>query len=155
MTTDLAKAQQWLESCTEVSGLEGIVVKPMHQPYKPEYRGWYKLRRRDTTEAIIGAITGTLIRPHLLLLGRNDKAGHLHPVGRTAPLRPDAHAVRLGPHRHPRRLHARPRPGRTHTDRHLRPYGLTTRNDTTLRRSAHEKNAARLLLLGEDIAVEC
>ncbi|MFD0723206.1 ATP-dependent DNA ligase [Streptomyces globosus] len=90
MTTDLVKAQQWLESWTEVSGLEGIVVKPMHQPYRPGYRGWYKLRRRDTTEAIIGALTGTLVRPHLLLLGRNDQAGHLHPVGRTAPLRPDA-----------------------------------------------------------------
>ncbi|MFJ2825922.1 hypothetical protein ACIO7M_33175 [Streptomyces toxytricini] len=112
ITTDLLKAQQWLESWIEISGLEGIVVKPVHQPYRPEYRGWYILRRRDTTEAIIGALSGTLVRPHLLLLGRNDQAGHLHPVGRTAPLlgaprrrqpgrsRPgtslDGHAVRRG-----------------------------------------------------------
>ncbi|MDX3536839.1 ATP-dependent DNA ligase [Streptomyces sp. MB09-01] len=90
MTTDLIKAQQWLESWTEISGVEGIVVKAMNQPYLPGHRGWYKLRRRDTTEAIIGAVTGTLIRPQLLLLGRRDETGLLQPVGRTAPLRPEA-----------------------------------------------------------------
>ncbi|MFD8289493.1 hypothetical protein ACFV2B_14925 [Streptomyces lavendulae] len=48
-----------------------------------------KVRRRDTTEAIIGAITGTLARPQLLVLGRHDETGRLRAVGRTAPLRPD------------------------------------------------------------------
>ncbi|MEU5147675.1 ATP-dependent DNA ligase [Streptomyces yangpuensis] len=90
MTTDLLKAEQWLESWTDIPGLEGIVVKAMNQPYRPGHRGWYKLRRRDTTEAIIGAITGTLIRPQLLLLGRRDLGGVLRPTGRTAPLRPEA-----------------------------------------------------------------
>ncbi|WP_328930085.1 ATP-dependent DNA ligase [Streptomyces sp. NBC_00190] len=90
MTTDLVKAQEWLESWTEVSGVEGIVVKAVNQPYRTGYRGWYKLRRRDTTEAIIGAITGTLTRPQLLLLGRHDPHDHLRPIGRTAPLRPEA-----------------------------------------------------------------
>ncbi|MGW7348739.1 hypothetical protein [Streptomyces sp. NPDC054854] len=33
-----------------------------------------KVRRRDTREAIIGAITGALIRPQLLVLGRHDVA---------------------------------------------------------------------------------
>ncbi|WP_405533742.1 ATP-dependent DNA ligase (plasmid) [Streptomyces avidinii] len=87
MTTDLIKAQQWLESWTEISGVEGIVVKAMNQPYRPGHRGWYKLRRRNTTEAIIGAITGTVIRPQLLLLGRRDAYGDLRTIGRTAPLR--------------------------------------------------------------------
>ncbi|WP_405681530.1 hypothetical protein OG239_03195 [Streptomyces sp. NBC_00868] len=50
----------------------------------------YKIRRRDTTEAIIGAITGTLARPQLLVLGRYDHHGRLRAVGRTVPLRPDA-----------------------------------------------------------------
>ncbi|MER7736635.1 hypothetical protein ABTX80_37765 [Streptomyces erythrochromogenes] len=72
MTRDLLKAEQWLESWTEIPGLEGIVVKAMNQPSRPGHRGWYKLCRRDTTKAIIGAITGTLIRPQLLLLGRHD-----------------------------------------------------------------------------------
>ncbi|MFD7261698.1 hypothetical protein [Streptomyces sp. NPDC059874] len=44
MTTDLLKAQQWLESWTEIPGVEGIVVKAMNQPYRPGPRGWYKLR---------------------------------------------------------------------------------------------------------------
>ncbi|WP_037634646.1 ATP-dependent DNA ligase [Streptomyces katrae] len=90
MTTDLIKAQKWLESCTDVAGMEGIVVKAMDDPYRTGYRGWYKLRRRDTTEAVIGAITGALTRPRFLLLGRHDPCGHLQPMGRTAPLRPEA-----------------------------------------------------------------
>ncbi|MCX4960047.1 hypothetical protein [Streptomyces virginiae] len=49
-----------------------------------------KIRRRDTTEAIVGAITGTLTRPGLLVLGRHDETGRLRAVGRTIPLRPDA-----------------------------------------------------------------
>ncbi|MFE5491379.1 ATP-dependent DNA ligase [Streptomyces virginiae] len=90
MTTDLLKAEQWLESWTQITGLEGLVVKAMNQPYQPGWRGWYELRHRDTTEAIIGAITGTPTRPQLLLLGRRDAHGILRPTGRTAPLRPEA-----------------------------------------------------------------
>ncbi|MEV0992625.1 hypothetical protein [Streptomyces sp. NPDC049949] len=57
----------------------------------PGYRGWTKIRRRDTTEMIVGAITGTLTRPQLLVLDRHDQTGRrLRPVGRTVPLRPDA-----------------------------------------------------------------
>ncbi|WP_331747292.1 hypothetical protein OG365_40195 (plasmid) [Streptomyces sp. NBC_00853] len=48
-----------------------------------------KIRHRDTTEAVIGAITCTLIRPQLLVLGRHDGAGGLRAVGRTVPLRPE------------------------------------------------------------------
>ncbi|WP_374771739.1 hypothetical protein OG756_41305 [Streptomyces sp. NBC_01310] len=66
----------------------------MNQRYLPGSRAWYKIRRRDTTEAIIGAITGTLARPQLLVLGRYDHHGRLSAVGRTVPLRPDvAHQV--------------------------------------------------------------
>ncbi|WP_405533821.1 ATP-dependent DNA ligase (plasmid) [Streptomyces avidinii] len=89
-TTDLARAREWLESWTDVSGVEGILVKPLNGRYLPGYRGWTKIRRRDTTEAIVGAITGTLTRPQLLVLGRHDHDGRLRAVGRTVPLRPDA-----------------------------------------------------------------
>ncbi|MGW5348364.1 ATP-dependent DNA ligase [Streptomyces sp. NPDC004050] len=68
MTTDLAKAREWLETWTDVSGVEGILVKGMNQRYLSGSRAWYKIRRRDTTEAIIGAITGTLARPQLLVV---------------------------------------------------------------------------------------
>ncbi|MER6317022.1 ATP-dependent DNA ligase [Streptomyces sp. NPDC001581] len=90
MTTNLAKAREWLESWTDVSGVEGILIKSMSQRYLPGYRGWTKIRRRDTTETIVGAITGTLTRPQLLVLGRHDQDGRLRAVGRTVPLRPDA-----------------------------------------------------------------
>ncbi|MFG2484996.1 ATP-dependent DNA ligase [Streptomyces virginiae] len=90
MTTDLAEAREWLESWTDVSGVEGILVKPLNGRYLTGYRGWTKIRRRDTTEAIVGAITGTLTRPQLLVLGRHDTGGRLRAVGRTVPLRPEA-----------------------------------------------------------------
>ncbi|MFE5560255.1 ATP-dependent DNA ligase [Streptomyces sp. NPDC056544] len=89
MTTDLAKAREWLVTWTDVSGVEGILIKGMNQRYLPNHRGWTKIRRRDTTEAVLGAITGTLIRPQLLVLGRYDGAGRLRAVGRTVPLRPE------------------------------------------------------------------
>ncbi|MFB7649317.1 ATP-dependent DNA ligase [Streptomyces sp. NPDC056084] len=90
MTTDLATAREWLETWTDVSGVEGLVAKGMNQRYLPGHRGWTKIRRRDTTEAIIGAITGTLARPQLLILGRYDDHGRFRMVGRTVTLRPDA-----------------------------------------------------------------
>lgn len=91
MTTDPAKAREWLESWTEVSGVEGIVVKPLTSRYMPGHRGaWTKVRRRDTTEVIIGAVTGTLTRPQILVLGRHDHTGRLRAVGRTVPLRTQA-----------------------------------------------------------------
>ncbi|MBT1187245.1 ATP-dependent DNA ligase [Streptomyces sp. CJ_13] len=89
MTTDVAKAREWLENWTDVSGVEGLVVKAMGQRYVTGARAWTKVRRRDTTEAVIGAVTGTLTRPQLLVLGRHDEAGRLRAVGRTVPLRPE------------------------------------------------------------------
>lgn len=90
MTTDPATAREWLEEWTDVSGVEGLVVKKMNQRYLPGSRGWTKIRSRDSTEAIIGAITGTLTRPQFLVLGRHDATGRLRPICRTVPLRPDA-----------------------------------------------------------------
>lgn len=40
MTTDLAKAREGLQTWTDVSGVEGIVVKPLTSRYLPAYRGW-------------------------------------------------------------------------------------------------------------------
>ncbi|MFJ8143339.1 hypothetical protein [Streptomyces sp. NPDC096013] len=41
---------------------------------------------RETTEAIVGAVTGSLTAPSSLLLGRYDDQGHLEYVGRTTTL---------------------------------------------------------------------
>lgn len=46
-------------------------------------RGWLKVRARESTEAVIGAITGTLGRPRLLVLGRYDSERRLRHVGKT------------------------------------------------------------------------
>ncbi|MFF9984621.1 ATP-dependent DNA ligase [Streptomyces erythrochromogenes] len=43
-TTDLAKAREWLQSWTDVSGVEGILIKPLNSRYLPGYRGWTKIR---------------------------------------------------------------------------------------------------------------
>ncbi len=89
-TTDAATAQEWLTSWTRVPGVEGLVIRGSGQKYLPGARALYKVRRRDTTEAVIGAITGTMRRPQTLVLGRFDEAGSLRAVGRSVPLSPDA-----------------------------------------------------------------
>ncbi|MEU3721508.1 ATP-dependent DNA ligase [Streptomyces sp. NPDC031705] len=89
MTTDMAMAADWLDSWTDVAGLEGVVAKPMGAPYQSGRRAWTKIKRRDTTETIVGAITGKLARPQLLALGCYDHEGRLRTVGRTVTLRPE------------------------------------------------------------------
>ncbi|MFE1873839.1 hypothetical protein ACFW9N_23600 [Streptomyces sp. NPDC059496] len=65
------------------------MFKSLTSRYLNGCRGWTKIRRRDGTETIAGAIS-TLTRPQLLVLGRHDQDGRLRTVGRTVPLRPDA-----------------------------------------------------------------
>ncbi|MFI6039258.1 hypothetical protein ACIBBD_35075 [Streptomyces sp. NPDC051315] len=66
------------------------MIRGSGQRYLPGVRALYKVRRRDTTEAVVGAITGTVRRPQTLVLGRLDQTGTLRLVGRSTPLRPDA-----------------------------------------------------------------
>ncbi|MFB7896145.1 ATP-dependent DNA ligase [Streptomyces xiamenensis] len=83
-SSDPADALQWLD--WSVSGIEGLVFKRLDQSYLPGRRGWLKWRLRQSTEAIIGAVTGPPARPATALLGRLDPAGRLHFVGRTTTL---------------------------------------------------------------------
>ncbi|MFD7079060.1 hypothetical protein [Streptomyces sp. NPDC059918] len=39
MTTDLATAREWLQAWTGVSGVEGLVVKPLTSKYLPNTLG--------------------------------------------------------------------------------------------------------------------
>lgn len=41
-------AREWLETWTDVTGVEGILIK-MNQHYLQNHRGWTKIRRRDAT----------------------------------------------------------------------------------------------------------
>ncbi|GAA4758157.1 ATP-dependent DNA ligase [Actinomycetospora chibensis] len=83
MTTDPEAAGAWLRD--QPPGIEGVVAKRRDQRYRPGARSWQKLRARDTAEAVIGGIFGTLEHPEALVLGRY-RGGRLRVVGRTSPL---------------------------------------------------------------------
>ncbi|MBV2363360.1 ATP-dependent DNA ligase [Streptomonospora nanhaiensis] len=85
-TASLEVARQWYEEMPAV-GVEGLVVKDGRAPYRPGRREWQKYKRRVTTEAVVGGVTGSPEHPGQLVLGRRDSAtGELRIVGRTAEL---------------------------------------------------------------------
>jgi ATP-dependent DNA ligase len=83
-TTDPARARE-LREWTR-AGLEGLCFKWLDEPYRGSARLWRKYKVRVTTEAVVGAITGSLAVPRTVLLGRYDQAGRLQYVGRTTTL---------------------------------------------------------------------
>ena len=83
MTTDPRAASAWLRD--QPPGIEGVVAKRRDQCYRPGARSWQKLRARDSAEAVIGGVFGTIERPEALVLGRY-RGGRLRVVGRTSPL---------------------------------------------------------------------
>ncbi|MFI1443215.1 ATP-dependent DNA ligase [Streptomyces fructofermentans] len=87
-TTDQTDVTEWL-TWTAV-GMEGIVFKRLDDTYRPGTRGWLKYKPRETTEAIVGAISGTVTAPRTLLLARYDADGRLQYLGRTSTLPHDA-----------------------------------------------------------------
>ncbi|MET7458302.1 ATP-dependent DNA ligase [Streptomyces sp. NPDC005574] len=97
-TTDPDTARQWLD--WTAAGLEGLVFKHLQAPYRPGTRGWSKYKVRITTEAIVGAVTGTLAAPRTLLLGRYDDTGRLQYIGRTSTLSATT-AANVTPHLSP------------------------------------------------------
>ncbi|MEU8075929.1 ATP-dependent DNA ligase [Catellatospora citrea] len=107
-TDSIEQAQDWMRDAA-AAGVEGLVIKDSNGIYRPGYRGWQKLRRYDTTEAIIAGITTTGAGPHTVLLGRYDTKGTLRYIGRTVPL--DARQRRdLAQQALPQRRGAQPHP---------------------------------------------
>ncbi|WP_328474210.1 ATP-dependent DNA ligase [Actinoplanes sp. NBC_00393] len=84
-TRDPGEARRWFGDYT-ATGAEGLVIKDLSSRYRAKGRGWWKWRHRNTTEAIIGGVQGTLREPTALLLGRRAPDGRLHYVGHTVPL---------------------------------------------------------------------
>lgn len=82
-TTDPAVAEQWLG--WTAAGLEGLCFKRLDESYRP-VRSWKKYKVRVTTEAIVGAVTGSLAAPRTVLLGRYDRTGRLQYTGRSTTL---------------------------------------------------------------------
>jgi ATP-dependent DNA ligase len=83
-TTDPDTVREWLSWASV--GMEGVVFKRLTDAYEPSVRGWQKYKVRETSEAIVGAVTGSLTQPRTLLLGRYDAEGRLEYVGRTTTL---------------------------------------------------------------------
>ncbi|MET7887824.1 ATP-dependent DNA ligase [Streptomyces avermitilis] len=83
-TTDPETATEWLS--WSAVGMEGLCFKRLDDRYRPAVRGWQKYKVRETSEAIVGAVTGTLTAPRSLLLGRYDTDRRLQYTGRTTTL---------------------------------------------------------------------
>ncbi|MFD9195456.1 ATP-dependent DNA ligase [Streptomyces phaeochromogenes] len=83
-TTEADVVREWLTWASV--GMEGVVFKRLDDAYRPSVRGWQKYKVRETSEAIVGAITGSLAVPRTLLLGRYDTEGRFQYVGRTTTL---------------------------------------------------------------------
>ncbi|MDX3314528.1 ATP-dependent DNA ligase [Streptomyces sp. NPDC054884] len=98
-TTDPALAREWLE--WTAAGVAGLCFKRLEESYRGGVGSWRKYKVRVTTEAVIGAVTGSLAAPRTLLLGRYDRAGRLRYVGRSTTL--SRAAGRLWPTSWPRR----------------------------------------------------
>lgn len=82
---DVGEARLWFEVLV-AQGIEGLVVKAAADPYHEGRRGWWKVKHRTTTEAIVGGVTGRIEAPRTLLLGRYDRHGRLRVVARSTPL---------------------------------------------------------------------
>jgi ATP-dependent DNA ligase len=82
-------AATWLRDYTAAQvGVEGLVIKGLAQPYRPDNRAWLKVKSRTSEEAIVGAVTGTLARPERLILALPGPGDELVVAGGTGPLRP-------------------------------------------------------------------
>lgn len=82
-TTDRAQALIWFEELHH-AGLEGLVVKGAAQSYQP-VRQWVKVKRRESFDAVCGAVIGPLEQPQYIVPGLPVE-GRLRIVGRSTSL---------------------------------------------------------------------
>ncbi|WP_431046757.1 ATP-dependent DNA ligase [Streptomyces sp. P1-3] len=81
-TTDAGLAQEWFERF-EGAGLDGVVAKPLDQPYQPDARVMYKIKHSRTADCVVAGYRHHKSGPVVgsLLLGLYDAAGRLQHVG--------------------------------------------------------------------------
>ncbi|QDG87056.1 ATP-dependent DNA ligase [Pseudarthrobacter sp. NIBRBAC000502770] len=84
-TTDPDEAARWFEDLPH-TGIEGLVIKGIDQPYTPGARSWLKLKHRETVEIICGAVIGPITEPREVVAGLV-LDGELRIVGRSTPLK--------------------------------------------------------------------
>ena len=84
-TRDRDEAASWMQEYRDV-GIEGVVAKSTTAPYRPGERAWVKVKHRETTEVVVGAVTGSLERPESVIAGRYTSDGQLMILGRSTAL---------------------------------------------------------------------
>ncbi|WP_284982298.1 ATP-dependent DNA ligase [Arthrobacter sp. efr-133-TYG-118] len=94
-THDRAVAVQWWDDLAH-TGVEGVMAKRLDEPCRGGVRAWFKVKRRDTTEAVVAAVIGSCSRPTMLVLGLHDDSGRLRFAGRTGSLSSDQAAKAAG-----------------------------------------------------------
>ncbi|HIT76643.1 MAG TPA: ATP-dependent DNA ligase [Candidatus Avipropionibacterium avicola] len=99
-TTDLATAQHWFD-VFERHGLDGVIAKPLTQPYREGSRSMVKVKHRRTADVVVGGFrwdrNASSDHPALgsLLLGAWTDEDELHFLGVTSGF-PQAQRVELG-----------------------------------------------------------
>lgn len=86
MTTDRDEAGRWFEDMA-AAGIEGLVVKGGAQRYLPGERQWVKVKRRESVDVVVAAVTGAISSPRSVVVGLVVD-GRLRAAGQTAPLKP-------------------------------------------------------------------
>ena len=82
---DIDVAERWFEELGPL-GLEGVVAKLASDRYRGGKRGWVKVRRFETLDAVVGGYRGTLDGATSLLLGLYDDDGTFRYIGQTTSL---------------------------------------------------------------------
>jgi ATP-dependent DNA ligase len=81
-TDDVEVARGWFDQF-EGAGLDGVVAKPPHLPYRPNERVMLKIKHERTADCVLAGLrlhkSGPVVGS--LLLGLYDDAGHLQHVG--------------------------------------------------------------------------
>ncbi|MET9180722.1 ATP-dependent DNA ligase [Kitasatospora aureofaciens] len=81
-STDREVAQSWFAEF-EGAGLDGVVAKPLDQPYRPGERTMYKIKHERTADCVVAGYREHKSGPVVgsLLLGIYDEQGKLQHVG--------------------------------------------------------------------------
>ena len=85
VTEDYETASEWFATLTAM-GVEGLVIKSVTSRYVPAERGWVKVKHRELTDGVIGAVIGPVTRPEAIVVGRFTPDGVLMVFGRSTAL---------------------------------------------------------------------
>jgi ATP-dependent DNA ligase len=92
-TRDAATAEDWFARF-EGAGLDGVIAKPLTQPYQPGKRTMTKIKHQRTADCVVAGFrwhkNGPGTHVGSLLLGLYDDGGSLHHVGVTSSFSMDA-----------------------------------------------------------------